>query len=130
MQDPPLPAEMIAAVTRFLRQTVMVELTGRSSFLARVAANALDLVTRELALGPGYDATELERLKALLGRDGDLADLNAALCAAIEQRRITLETPGLADHLWATTLAKLAVDQPTYAAYAAVRDAEATPRQQ
>ena len=27
------------------------------------------------------------------------------------------ETPGLSDHLWATTLAKLAVDQPQYGAY-------------
>ena len=32
---------------------------------------------------------------------------------------LTLETPGLADHLWRTTLAKLAVDQPTYWGYRA-----------
>jgi hypothetical protein len=124
MQDPPLPAEMIAAVTRFLRGTVMVELTGRSAFLARVAANALDLVTRELALGPDFDAAEHARLAAILGQDGDLETLNAALCEAIEARRITLATPGLADHLWATTLAKLAIDQPTYAAYVAATKAE------
>ncbi len=30
-----------------------------------------------------------------------------------------LETPGLADHLWETTLAKLAVDQPNYWGYRA-----------
>ncbi len=30
-----------------------------------------------------------------------------------------LATPGLADHLWTVTLDKLAVDQPTYAAYRA-----------
>jgi hypothetical protein len=28
-----------------------------------------------------------------------------------------LQTPGLADHLWQTTMAKLAVDQPNYASY-------------
>ncbi len=30
-----------------------------------------------------------------------------------------LATPGLAEHLWAVTLAKLAVDQPTYWGYRA-----------
>ena len=28
-----------------------------------------------------------------------------------------LQTPGVAEHLWATTLAKVAIDQPTYASY-------------
>jgi len=28
-----------------------------------------------------------------------------------------LNTPGLDDHLWQTTMGKLAVDQPNYAAY-------------
>ena len=37
----------------------------------------------------------------------------------IRAGELTLETPGLADHLWATTLAKLAVDQPNYAGYRA-----------
>jgi hypothetical protein len=30
---------------------------------------------------------------------------------------VGLQTPGLADHLWQTTMDKLAVDQPNYAAY-------------
>ena len=33
------------------------------------------------------------------------------------RREVDLATPGLADHLWQTTLAKLAVDQPNYASY-------------
>ena len=117
MQDTPTPEELIAAVTAFLRQTVMNELTGHPRFLARVAANALDLVTRQMALEGPADAAELNRLHVLLQTEGDLESLNAALCEAIEARRITLATPGLAEHLWATTLAKLSVDQPSYAAY-------------
>jgi hypothetical protein len=128
MQDTPTPAELLTAVARFMRETVMAELTGHSAFLTRVAANALDLARRQLELEPAADTAELGRLRALLGEDGALEDLNARLCEAIEARAITLSTPGLTEHLWATTLAKLAVDQPTYAAYvSAIGEDSATP---
>jgi hypothetical protein len=117
MQDAPEPEEILAAVARLMRETVMPELKGHNAFLVRVAANALDLVGRQIALQPGFDKAELARLAALLGRDGSLLDLNLALCEAIERRAMALDTPGLADHLWTTTLEKLAVDQPRYAAY-------------
>jgi hypothetical protein len=77
------------------------------------------MMRRELDLGPAEDAAELARLKALLGADGSLADLNRELARRIEAGEVDLATPGLSDHLWATTMAKLAVDQPTYAAYRA-----------
>ncbi len=35
----------------------------------------------------------------------------------IAKGEVDLRTPGLADHLWQTTMAKLAVDQPNYASY-------------
>ena len=41
------------------------------------------------------------------------------LAHRIATGELDLTTPGLSDHLWATTMAKLAVDQPTYAAYRA-----------
>jgi hypothetical protein len=63
------------------------------------------------------DAAELARLKSLLGADGSLADLNRALADKIASGEADLETPGLAEHLWQTTLAKLAVDQPNYGSY-------------
>jgi hypothetical protein len=30
---------------------------------------------------------------------------------------MSLATPGLSEHLWATTLAKMAIEQPGYASY-------------
>jgi hypothetical protein len=48
---------------------------------------------------------------------GSLADLNRVLAARIANGEAGLDTPGLADHLWQTTLDKLAVDQPNYASY-------------
>ena len=117
MQDEPTPPEMLAAVAALLRETVMPQLSGHTAFLVRVAANALDLVRRQVELEPAADAAELGRLRRLLGRNGELLELNEALCEAIETGEMTLETPGLADHLWATTLEKLAIDQPSYAPY-------------
>ena len=119
MQDQPTPSEIIGAVAAFLKNVVATETQGALSFNARVAANALEMMKRELDTAPAEDAAELARLKALLGRDGSLFDLNVELCRRIEAGEIGLETPGLKDHLWATTLAKLAVDQPTYGGYRA-----------
>jgi hypothetical protein len=119
MQDQPTPSEVIGAVAQFLKTVVAAETTGATSFQARVAANALEMMKRELDLAPAEDAAELARLTALLGEDGTLAELNQTLAEKIAAGDLDLTTPGLKNHLWATTLAKLAVDQPTYAAYRA-----------
>ena len=48
MQDEPTPPEILAAVAAFLRDTVAPATTGMTAFQARVAANAVDLVARQL----------------------------------------------------------------------------------
>jgi len=117
MQDEPRPDEILAAVAKFLRETVAPATSGHVSFNARVAANALEMTRRQLLDGSADG--ERDRLAKLLGQDGGLAELNAELACRIAAGELTLETPGLADHLWRTTLAKLAVDQPTYWGYRA-----------
>jgi hypothetical protein len=114
MQDEPTPTELIEAVADFLRNEIAPEIKGHNAFKLRVGINALDLVTRQLALAGESDAAELAGLRALLGADGSLAELNRALADKIASGEVDLETPGLAEHLWQTTLAKLAVDQPNY----------------
>jgi hypothetical protein len=117
MQDEPTPTELIKAVADFLRNEITPEIKGHNAFKLRVGINALDLVTRPLTLQQAGDTAELARLKTLLGADGSLADLNRALADKIAGGETDLRTPGLADHLWQTTLAKLAVDQPNYGSY-------------
>jgi len=120
MQDPPFPAEILGAVAAFLKNVVAAETSGAASFQARVAANALEMMKRELETAPAEDAAERARLQALIGREGGtLLELNTELCRRIEAGEVDLSTPGLKEHLWATTLAKLAVDQPTYGGYRA-----------
>ena len=117
MQDEPTPTELIKAVADFLRNEITPVIKGHNAFKLRVGINALDLVTRQLALEQGSDAAEAARLSKLLGMPGSLGELNRALADRIANGEMDLQTPGLADHLWQTTMAKLAVDQPNYASY-------------
>jgi hypothetical protein len=117
MQDEPTPDELIKAVADFLRSDIAPVISGHDAFRLRVSINALDLVARQLALREASDAAEVERLTQLLGMQGTLGELNRALAERIATGEADLQTPGLADHLWQTTMDKLAVDQPNYAAY-------------
>ncbi|MDO8421283.1 MAG: DUF6285 domain-containing protein [Parvibaculum sp.] len=117
MQDQPTAIELVDIVAEFIRVHAMPQMTGHAAFHALVAANALDIVKRELAIAPRASREESERLTKLLGREASLDQMNRDLCARIEAGELTLETPGLADHLWAITMTKLAIDQPKYSGY-------------
>jgi hypothetical protein len=117
MQDEPTTIELTKSVSDFLRNDIAPLISGHQAFKLRVAINILDLVTRQLTQEEGSDAAELDRLRALLGMDGSVLDLNRALAERIAKGEVDLATPGLAEHLWQTTMDKLAVDQPNYASY-------------
>ena len=120
MHDRPDPDELLAAVAAFLRDRVMAGAAGSQvAFHARVAANTLDIVRRQLALAPAALRREHALLVALLDAEPalDAARLNRLLCERIADGTLTLDTPGLADCLWQITLDKLAVDQPSYETY-------------
>jgi hypothetical protein len=128
MQDEPTPTELIKAVADFLRNEIAPAIKGHNAFKLRVGINALDLVTRQLGLEEGSDAAEAARLTRLLGMQGSLGDLNRALSDGIASGKVDLQTPGLTEHLWQTTMDKLAVDQPNYASYK--RELDERPPQQ
>jgi len=117
MQDEPTPEELIKAVADFLRSDITPGVSGHNAFKLRVSINALDLVSRQLTLEQDSDAAEVSRLSQLLGVQGSLTALNRALADRIAKGELDLQTPGLAEHLWQTTMDKLAVDQPNYASY-------------
>ena len=117
MIDAPHGADMLDAVARLLRDTLIPLLPADTVFQARVAANAVDLVAREIRLGAAAQTDATTRLKALLTLDASLPELEAELASQIREGHVGADTPGLMDHLWATTLAKMAIDQPSYASY-------------
>lgn len=117
MLDQPTPVEMLEAIAAMIRDQFIPQLPPSAVFHARVAANAVDLVRRELERGDRLERESVDRLRGLLGHEGRAEDLESELCARIRSREMGADTPGLMEHLMATTLAKMSVDQPTYASY-------------
>ncbi len=106
--DVPSAIELLDAVREFLEREVMTSPDGRVAFHARVAANVLSMVARELALGPQHAAAEERRL-ASLGLSSQ-AELAAAIrSGALDDRW---------DEVWAVVRAtvadKLSVTNPRY----------------
>jgi hypothetical protein len=119
MQDEPTPKELLEAVIGFLREIAAPALPTREAFDARVAANALELVAREISVGWQAQVDERRRLAALLGNDGELKALNEELSRRLAEGSLDGASAEVSHHLWATTMEKLAVDQPNYSAYRA-----------
>ena len=113
----PTAKDLVEAVREFLETRVMPAVQGQTGFHARVAANVLAIVERELELGPGLGAEEHARLKRLLEKDGTRAELNRELCLRIREGVMDYEDPTLAEHLRRTTMGRLSIDNPRYAAY-------------
>lgn len=122
MTDEPGADALVAVVADFLRRDVMPRLDGQLAFDARVAANVLDLVVRELRLGPDAARDAQARLGRLLDEQGTLEALNRRLCERIRAGIVPLEAPGLLDHLRRTTLDTIDIDQPSYATAVQVRE--------
>jgi hypothetical protein len=117
MMDQPSALELVTAVREFIEKHALPQLQGHTAFHARVAANALAIVARELEQGSQANAEELQRLKQLLGAEGTLAELNRELCRRVRDDSVALDDPKLATHLTQTTLAKVAIDQPNYSGF-------------
>jgi hypothetical protein len=121
MFDAPGVDELLAAVSTWLREAHGPAGGTVDAFQARVAANALDLVRRELALGETARAEARRRLQALLGpsapADSTLDALQAELARRIHDRELTLASPGLLLALQQHTLAKMAIEQPGHALF-------------
>jgi hypothetical protein len=117
IHDGPSPSEILAAVSAYLREQVMPRLSGAEAFQLRVAANALDLVARQIGEPPETGAVVKQQAADLLGPDVNEGDAIAILTDRIASGEIGEAKPELIDMLWALTTAKLAVDQPRYAGY-------------
>ncbi|MNT74982.1 hypothetical protein D3C72_2138410 [compost metagenome] len=79
-----------------------------------MAANALGIVSRELAQWPAAEAAAVARMRTILGRDGDYETLNAALAEALRAGTVSGEDLLVFDHLRRLALDTLAIDQPRY----------------
>lgn len=110
----PTAPELIDSVIRFIEERAAPNLKDRDAFLARVAVNALAAVKREIEQGPTAEDAATERLRALLARDGDFAELNAALCDGIQDGTIDPLDPAVIAHMKASIIDQVRIDQPQY----------------
>jgi len=109
--------ELLLSVRDFLRTDVMAETTGRTQFLARVAANSLDIVDREVRVGARLEAQEISELTALgfkATAADELASLRWQLVNALRDGSQTLDSDALKTYLRNSTANQLAIDQPKY----------------
>lgn len=116
--DLPSTDELIGSVRDFLRNEVMPSAKGRTQYLARVSANALDIVARDLETGPLHRNRQRDRLCALLGSEGDLATMRTMLVEKLRDGSMPLDQPGLAEYLRESVVNQLAIDQPRYSGLA------------
>ena len=107
--DVPTVAELVEAVREFLEADVSAATDGPVHFHARVAANVLRMVERELVAGGAHAAAHAERLAAL-----GVAD-DAELAAAIRSGALEHRGAEVRDAVAAAVADKLAVANPGYA---------------
>lgn len=106
--DAPELTQLVEAVREWIERDVITGTEGRLSFHARVAANVLAMVERELALGEQHERRHRERLD-LLG----LAD-EAELAAAIRSGRLDDRMDEVRELVWESVRDKLSVANPRY----------------
>lgn len=127
MQDRPTYSELLEAVARFLETDVVPALEGPKQFHARVAANVLAIVRRELESEDTQLRAEWARLDVLLQTIQDLPAERHALHEQLRRRTSDLAERirrGEADagpwrtaviaHLRQTVTDKLAVANPKF----------------
>ena len=113
--DLPRSDELLAGIRDFLRGEAGAALEGRNQFLARVSANAIDIVLREIALGADARQFEKESLQRLLGEHGPVQEQREALCRAIRFNEIDLARDDLLAYLRQSVFNQVLIDQPSYA---------------
>ena len=106
--DVPTAEQLVEAVREWLEGDVLASTTGRLQFHARVAANVLAIVERELRLGNGQAAAHAERLTQLGSSD------DAELSRRIRAGELDDRLAEVRDLVWADVRDKLAVANPKY----------------
>lgn len=106
----PDAAEIVTAVREFLEREVMPRTAGRLSFHARVAANLLITLEREMQLGAETEARYAHLLHSLgVGDETELAE-------QIRTRQIAGTDPRVVTALDTITRDRLRVSNPVYLA--------------
>jgi hypothetical protein len=106
--DVPSARQLVEAVREWLERDVMAATSGRMQFNARVAANVLAIVERELEVSAQQSAAHADRLASFeCATDADLA-------RRIREGDLDHRLPEVREAVLASVLDKLAVANPKY----------------
>ncbi len=110
MRGGPTIDELLAAVSHWLEGGAF----GADGFHGKVAANALAIARRELQHWPAAERRAIARLEVLTGQTGPFEALETQLCTMLRDGTIGVSDDRVQEHLRATALDRLAIDQPAY----------------
>jgi len=112
--------ELLDAVRAFLRAEVLPELQGYTAYNTRVAANALAIVARELAMGSQLAQLD-SAMGATLGLDTDAGPVAVQIALGLRDGSLAVDERLLA-YLRQRTLLAIAIDNPKYSGLAQARE--------
>jgi hypothetical protein len=111
----PSAGELIEAVIEYLASTVRPAMRGYAAFESLIAIRLLQIAGSEFELGPSVRAGERERLELLLGLEGDLDQLEAALTDLIRREPLSGgRRQAVLEHLRISTADRLRIANPGY----------------
>lgn len=103
---------LLEGLAAYLEDELLPVLDPYHSFKTRIALNIVNMVRRELVLGPTQAQDEQARLVALLGDGAD----DAALIQRIDSGALSLDDPALRNHLRRSLAEALAINNPKWLA--------------
>ena len=111
----PTAAILLEAAVKFLEEELAPTLpAGYFRFQTRVTINVLNTVRRELDLRAAQSLAEHERLRALIGREGELEEMSAELSERIRGGKISIDDPALRAHVRQSLADTLAINNPKW----------------
>lgn len=114
-ENAPSAGELIQAVIEYLALTVRPALSGYAAFESLISIRLLQIAAAEFELGPAVRSAEGARLRALLGREGDLDELNAGLVELIRSEPLTgARRSAVLEHLRLSAEDRLRIANPAY----------------
>jgi len=105
---------LLSAIKSFLFESAAPHLEGRNRFNARVAANALGIVQRELSMGPALRALDENAATQWLSTLETDATIAQRLSRALAKREIQ-DDPAFFNYLKQRQLLVTAINNPKYA---------------
>ena len=105
---------LLRAIQSFLIESAAPHLEGRNRFNARVAANALGIVQRELSMGPALQALDENAATQWLSTRETDATIAQQLSRALAKREIQ-DDPAFFNYLKTRQLLVTGINNPKYA---------------